>query len=178
MPASLHTKRPVGFSTGGATPPSGGFFRAEDKENSGCYATPADIDDLSIPQNARGDYELKWKWDFLRVATSRVNSVLGQRWTVPLQVWSPTLVWATCEIAYALMVRGKRGVKPGSDEWRVLKDRYEDAVQLIASAQDYEITLDPRLVCAEPEPIAVAYSDRPRGWGRSNPYEEGSYDWP
>lgn len=129
----------------------------------GSYASVADLDEISVPENSVHDFRKTAKERWLRIASRRFDSHLGQRFRVPLSAYSDAVVWAVCEMAFAGLV-GKRGHDPEAKTEKTVKEREEEAKQWIQMAQDYEVTPDPRLVLTEPAPVAQMRSDLPRGW--------------
>ena len=123
-----------------------------------------DLDSISVPENARDDFRTDSKELFLRISSRYCDSLVGQRWSVPIQSWSDAWVWAVCEIAFCRMVFGKRGYNPSGKTEQTLSDRYKEAKEWVQSARDYEVTPDPRLVMAEPMQVATVFSDPQRGW--------------
>ncbi len=129
----------------------------------GSYASVADLDEISIPENAGHDFGLTSKVRHLRIAFGRVNSILGQRFNVPLQRWSETVVWAQCEIAFAGLM-AKRGHDPEAKTESTVGKRLKAALDWLNEAKEYEVTPDPLLQAAEPDQVGIFQSDTPRGW--------------
>lgn len=130
----------------------------------GSYAEIADIMDLSIPDNARGDFKTSVIERNLRTASARANTVLGQRFKTPLAYYSETVVWAVCEIAYGQLV-ARRGHDPEAKTEKTIAERVEAAWSWLEAARDYEVTPDATTVQVQQESSpAVMVSDPPRGW--------------
>ncbi len=129
----------------------------------GSYASVQDLEDISIPDNAAHDFSLTAKVRHLRIAFARVNSILGQRFNVPLQRWSEAVVWAQCEIAFGGLM-AKRGHDPEAKTERTVGSRVQAALNWLEQAKEYEVTPDPVLQAAEPDQVGIFQSDTPRGW--------------
>lgn len=142
---------------------SGGIIYINSCSLQGSYASLADIKQISLPSNASSDFETSTLERHLKIASRLGDSIVGQRWSVPLKNWSDAWVWAICEIAFtgAMM---KRGFNPNGVAEATNTARRKEALEWIKSARDYEVTPDPLLVLAEPAHVAQVVSNQPRGW--------------
>jgi len=68
---------------------------------------------ISVAQDQTFDYNPAVVGTWLGIGAAKINEWLGQRFLVPLTVWSDTVVWANCELAYIGMTR-QRGQTPAS----------------------------------------------------------------
>lgn len=132
---------------------------------SGSYASLDDMFAISVPADQQYDWATQSSLIWLSIGGGRVNEYLGQRFNVPLQVWSSTVVWANCELAYIGASR-KRGLNTEamiSDFQR----REETVISWLKASRDHEITPDERLSVADLPQQALRY-DGPvgRGWDR------------
>lgn len=129
----------------------------------GAYADVSNLDAISIGNNTRHDFSTADKALFLRIASRLLDSHIGQRWRVPLRTWSDAWVWAVCEVAHNMLF-AKRGHDPAAPTERTVTGRGKVALDWVKMAQDYEVTIDPRLVLTEPGHVGRMFSDQPRGW--------------
>lgn len=140
----------------------------------GSYASVADCKEISIPDNAGYDFSTRSLDRHLRIASRWADSLLGQRFAVPLKYWSDALVWAVCEVAYCNHTLAKRGVLADTEEGKILLARKATAEEWVRAARDYEITPDPRLDAVDEVKVPTYYSDVPRGWTeRRRPVNRG-----
>lgn len=127
------------------------------------YATLDDLVELSIPEDQAHDFDRGNLERWLRVGAARVNEYLGQRFDVPLRVWSDTVVFANCEIAYfgAARRRGQNTEAMLSD----FRAREADVLSWLKGSRDHEITPDPRLSAEDQPKQGLQYVGPPgRGW--------------
>lgn len=127
------------------------------------YASIDDLDDISLPENAKHDFSTRSMTRWLSIASRQADSYIGQRFPVPLQQYSDNWIWLVCELAYFGLVN-KRGHDPEAKTEKVDDTRVAMAISWLKSARDYEITPDPRLINTEPRRIATMTSDVSRGW--------------
>lgn len=130
----------------------------------GSYASVADCKEISIPDNSKFDFQTRSLERHLRIASRWADSLIGQRFSVPLKYWSDAWVWAVCEVAYCNHTLSKRGVLADSEEGKILLGRKAAAEEWVRAARDYEITPDPRLDAVDEIKVPTYYSDPPRGW--------------
>ena len=88
--------QPVGFNINGTS------YLASIKSGlvTSPYATVDDVYAISVPDDQRFDYAASTIATWLSIGAAKVNEFLGQRFQVPLTVWSDTVVWANCELTY------------------------------------------------------------------------------
>jgi phage gp36-like protein len=133
-------------------------------ELSGSYASYTDMLDFSVPDGVAFDVMQRSADRHLRAASRYVDSIVGQRWAVPLATWTDALVWAVCEIAFVRLVLGKRGFSPDGQQEKLYLSRLEAAEKWIREARNYEITIDPLLSVGDTIQTPMFYSDPPRRW--------------
>lgn len=133
------------------------------------YATVADVLALSVPEDQAHEFTAESLSQWLAIGASKINGYLGQRFDVPLSVWSQTVVWMNCELAYfgAARRRGQNTEAMLSD----FKSREAAAELWLQQARDHEITPDPRL-SAEDRPTQPFQLVGPeaRGWDGRPPW--------
>ena len=131
---------------------------------SGSYAGYSDMTEISVPDGVAFDVLQRSAERHLRIASRYVDSIVGQRWRVPLNTWTDALVWAVCEIAFVRLMLGKRGFSADGQQEKLYLTRLEAAEKWISSARSYEITIDPLLSATDEQPVPMFYSDPPRRW--------------
>lgn len=136
------------------------------------YATVQDVYDISIPEDQQFDYKQSTIATWLSVGGARINEWLGQRFLVcPLTIWSSTVVWANCELAYIGATR-RRGINSEG----LLADfraREEAVMSWLKAARDSEISPDVRLSIQNLPTQVLRYQAQPaRGWER-----DGAVGW-
>lgn len=102
---------------------------------------------------------------WLLIGAGKVNEHLGNRgWPVPLTMWSATVVWANCELAYLLATRSK-GLNMEGSQFANIRDREAAVTSWLQAAQDREITPDVRLSKQQAGTQAMRMIAQPRrGW--------------
>ena len=127
------------------------------------YATVNDIFTISVAQDQTFDYNPAVVGTWLGIGAAKINEWLGQRFLVPLTVWSDTVVWANCELAYIGMTR-QRGINSEA----LLADfraREESVTSWLRMSRDHEVTPDQRLSIQDQPVQALRYYAQPgRGW--------------
>lgn len=127
------------------------------------YATVADVFAISIGEDQQFDYSATTIATWLSIGAAKVNEFLGQRFNVPLTVWSDTVVWANCELTFIGATR-KRGINTEA----MLADfqaREAGVLSWLKMARDHEITPDQRLSTLDQPQQALQYRAQPaRGW--------------
>lgn len=127
------------------------------------YATVEDVFAISIADNQQFDYDRAKIATWLSIGAAKINEWLGQRFNVPLTVWSSTVVWANSELAYIGATR-QRGI---NSEALVadFRARDEAVMSWLQRSRDHEITPDPRLSIESQPQQALQYFAQPaRGW--------------
>lgn len=130
----------------------------------GSYASYADMLDISVPDGVAFDIAQRSAERHLRIASRYVDSIVGQRWKVPLSTWTDALVWAVTEIAVVNLMLGKRGFSPDGQQERLYQARKDAAEKWIREARNYEVTIDPLLSEGDSVQLPMYYSDPPRRW--------------
>lgn len=127
------------------------------------YCSVEDVLEISVPEDQRHDYSAATLTRWLGIGAAKVNEFLGQRFAVPLSVWSDTIVWANCELTYIGATR-KRGINSEAlaSEFH---EREQGVLSWLKMSRDHEITPDSRL-SAQDQPVqALRYLSAPsRGW--------------
>lgn len=147
---------PVATTGGGVQ-----YVSATEETVPSSYATMADLFALSIPEDSAHDFTTAALRAHLVVGASRINEHLGQRFQTPLRLWSPTVVWANCELA-AIGAFRQRGVNTESAV--DLRSREAAVISWLKSARDHEITPDQRLTAIDDKVACRYISDDARGW--------------
>lgn len=127
------------------------------------YATVEDVFAISIADNQQFDYDRAKIATWLSIGAAKINEWLGQRFNVPLTVWSSTVVWANSELAYIGATR-QRGI---NSEALVadFRARDEAVMSWLQRSRDHEITPDQRLSVESQPTQALQYFAQPaRGW--------------
>lgn len=127
------------------------------------YATIADVFTISIAQDQAFDYNPAVVATWLGIGAAKVNEWLGQRFNVPLTIWSDTVVWANCELSFIGITR-QRGIN--SEALAADFQARESAVMSwLKMSRDHEITTDQRLSIQDQPNAALQYFAQPaRGW--------------
>jgi hypothetical protein len=129
------------------------------------YCSLADMLAISVPEDSQHDYSSRSLDTWLRVGAARINEFLGQRFNVPLTVWSDTVVWANSELAYIGATR-RRGINTEAMQ-ADFKDREAAVMSWLKQARDHEITPDQRLSVQDQPVQALRYLAQPsQGWDR------------
>ena len=129
------------------------------------YCSLADMIQISVPEDSQHDYSSRSLDTWLRVGAARINEFLGQRFNVPLTVWSDTVVWANAELAYIGATR-RRGINTEAMQ-ADFKDREAAVMSWLKQARDHEITPDQRLSVQDQPVQALRYLAQPsQGWDR------------
>ena len=129
------------------------------------YCSLADMVAISVPEDSQHDYLSASLDVWLRVGAARINEFLGQRFNVPLTVWSDTVVWANSELAYFGSAR-RRGLNTEAMQ-ADFKDREAAVMSWLKQARDHEITPDQRLSIQDQPVQALRYLAQPsQGWDR------------
>lgn len=127
------------------------------------YASAADLFTISIAQDQTFDYNPAVVATWLGIGAAKINEFLGQRFNVPLTVWSDTVVWVNCELTFIGVTR-QRGINTEA----MLADfraREEGVLSWLKMARDHEITPDQRLSMQDQPQQALQYRAQPaRGW--------------
>lgn len=131
------------------------------------YCSAQDVFNISVGEDQNFDYSAASTAIWLRVAAAKINEYLGQRFDVPLQIWSDTVVWANSELCYIGITR-KRGIN--SEALMADFRAREDAVtSWLKSARDHEITPLKALSTLDLPRQALRYLAQPaRGWDRES----------
>ena len=151
--------QPVGFNINGTS------YLASIKSGlvTSPYATIDDVYAISVPDDQRFDYAASTIATWLSIGAAKVNEFLGQRFQVPLTVWSDTVVWANCELTYIGATR-RRGINSEAlmSEFRAREDA---VLSWLKMARDHELTPDQRLSTQDQPVQALQYYAQPgRGW--------------
>ena len=140
-----------------------GFASVKSGLITAAYCTLYDMMAISVPEDSQYDYSSRSLDIRLRVGAARINEYLGQRFNVPLTVWSDTVVWANSELAYIGATR-KRGINTEAMQ-QDFKDRETNVMSWLKSARDHEITPDQRLSIQDQPVQALRYLAQPsQGW--------------
>lgn len=143
------------------------------------YATPQDVFNISVGEDQTFDYASNVTAIWLRVGAAKINEFLGQRFQVPLTVWSDTVIWANSELCYIGITR-KRGINSEA-LMADFRAREEAVLSWLKSARDHEITPDQRLSIQDQPQQALRYFAQPtRGWdarATPSPYPSSPYAW-
>lgn len=127
------------------------------------YATVQDVFTISVAQDQSFDYNPAVVSTWLGIGAAKVNEWLGQRFHVPLTVWSDTVVWANCELAFVGMTR-QRGINSEA----LVSDfqaREKAVMSWLQMSRDHEVTCDQRLSIQDQPNAALQYFAQPaRGW--------------
>lgn len=142
------------------------FFSPASVDVTGSYASIADLELISIPDNSAGDFSFEAKQRWLRIASNFFDAFIGQRFATPLALWGDFVIYCVCEMAYAGLIN-KRGYNPDGKTEKTLLERKNDVRELVESARDYTITPDQRLATTEPMHVGEMFSDTPLGWSES-----------
>jgi len=139
------------------------------------YITAQDVFNISIGEDQQFDYSAQTIATWLSIGAAQVNEYLGQRFNVPLTIWSDTICWANSELTFLGATR-KRGIN--SEALLADFQRREEAVRSwLKSARDHELTPDQRLSIQDQPQAALQYFAQPaRGWDAgSGGYYGGIY---
>lgn len=154
---------PVSFTVNGTT------YTAQAKGDivQPAYCSAQDVFNISVGEDQNFDYSAASTAIWLRVAAAKINEYLGQRFDVPLTIWSDTVVWCNSEICYIGITR-KRGIN--SEALMADFRAREDAViSWLKSARDHEITPLQALSTNDLPKQALRYLAQPaRGWDRES----------
>lgn len=138
------------------------------------YATVDDVFAISIADNQRYDYDLQTIATWLSIGAAKINEWLGQRFNVPLNVWSSTVVWANSELAYIGATR-RRGINSEA-LMADFRARDEAVTSWLQRSRDHEITPDQRLSVESQPTQALQYFAQPaRGWDAGRGVLGGPY---
>lgn len=137
------------------------------------YITAQDVFNISIGEDQQFDYSATTITTWLSIGAAQVNEYLGQRFDVPLTIWSDTVCWANSELTFLGATR-KRGIN--SEALLADFQAREAAVRnWLKSARDHELTPDPRLSTQDLPKQALQYFAQPsRGWDARGNYYIGT----
>lgn len=130
------------------------------------YATPEDLFSISIPVDDAYSYQQGAIDHWLGVGAAKINEWLGQRFNLPLQSWSQSVVWANCELAYlGLTLQRGTNTEADSQAWKLRDAKVSEWMRL---ARDHEITPGQRLIAQEEpyQPVQYVGPSLPT-WGQS-----------
>ena len=129
------------------------------------YATPQDLERLSLPAAALEGVSPSTRAEALASATDDADAALGAIYELPLVAWPDSLRQRVTDIAAFRLLR-RRGFQPtGADE--LVVKAYDDAMEWLARVARGTLVL-PGVVDSAPTSdvtTAVSISTRPlRGW--------------
>lgn len=126
------------------------------------YATPADLDAMSIPSEALSGISDEKQQAALDARSAFADGYLGTRYTLPLIEWDQSITRAVCDMAAWDLLK-RRGFNPENPAEAAVRMGFDDAVSWLQQVANQEA--HPRVKESAPVTFAPAvFSDPPRGW--------------